>query len=99
MYAFSKCTGFTGDVSLPKSLKKVGLKAFENCKNIQTVNFQSLPTGIGDQTKKTVSLSDDSYISDRADGTVGAISYTRHISNDWGTLVLPYSLTLTGSEP
>lgn len=99
MYAFSKCTGFTGDVSLPKSLKKVGLKAFENCKNIQTVNFQSLPTGIGDQTKKTLSLSDDSYISDQATGTVDAISYTRTMTSNWGTLVLPYSLTLTGSEP
>ena len=97
--AFEGCTGFTGDVSLPKSLKKVGLKAFENCKNIQTVNFQSLPTGIGDQTKKTVSLSDDSYISDQATGTVDAISYTRTMTSNWGTLVLPYSLTLTGSEP
>ena len=97
--AFEGCTGFTGDVSLPKSLKKVGLKAFENCKNIQTVNFQSLPTGIGDQTKKTVSLSDDSYISDQATGTVDAISYTRTMTSNWGTLVLPYSLTLTGNEP
>ena len=97
--AFVKCDGFTGDVSLPKSLKKVGLKAFENCKNIQTVNFQSLPTGIGDQTKKTVSLSDDSYISDQATGTVDAISYTRTMTSNWGTLVLPYSLTLTGNEP
>ena len=96
---FEGCTGFTGDVSLPKSLKKVGLKAFENCKNIQTVNFQSLPTGIGDQTKKTVSLSDDSYISDQATGTVDAISYTRTMTSNWGTLVLPYSLTLTGNEP
>ena len=49
--------------------------------------------------KKYVSLSDDSYISDQATGTVDAISYTRTISSNWGTLVLPYSLTLTGSEP
>ena len=49
--------------------------------------------------KRIVSLSDDSYISDQATGTVDAISYTRQMSNDWGTLVLPYSLTLTGSEP
>lgn len=48
---------------------------------------------------ETVSLSDDSYISPKATGTGYAISYTRTISNDWGTLVLPYSLTLTGNEP
>ena len=47
----------------------------------------------------TVSLSDDSYISPKAYGTGYDISYTRQILNDWGTLVLPYSLTLTGSEP
>ena len=52
-----------------------------------------------DNYKPIVSLSDDSYISDQATGTVDAISYTRQISNDWGTLVLPYSLTLTGDEP
>ena len=97
--AFYNCYRFTGDLSLPKSLEVVGSWSFEKCKNIQTITFQSLPTGIDKQEKKTVSLSDDSYISDQATGTVDAISYTRQMSNDWGTLVLPYSLTLTGSEP
>lgn len=101
-YAFFGCTGFTGDLSLPKSLEVVGSLPFVYCKNIKTVNFQSLPEGIlgkvGNQMK-TVSLSDDSYISDKATGTVDAISYTRQMSNNWGTLVLPYSLTLTGNEP
>ena len=61
-----------------------------------------MPNGISaylGAQKKTVSLSDDSYISDKASGTVDAISYTRQMSNDWGTLVLPYPLTLNGSEP
>ena len=100
--AFYNCNGFTGDLSLPKSLEVVGSGSFENCNKIQTINFQSLPIGIsvylGGQTK-TVSLSDDSYISDKASGTVNAISYTRVMSSDWGTLVLPYPLTLTGDEP
>ena len=100
--AFYNCNGFTGDLSLPKSLEVVGSGSFENCNKIQTINFQSLPIGIsvylGGQTK-TVSLSDDSYISDRADGPVGAISYTRTMTSNWGTLVLPYPLTLTGDEP
>ena len=97
--AFADCNGFTGDLSLPKSLEVVGSRSFENCNKIQTINFQSLPTGIDKQEKKTVSLSDDSYISDQTTGTADAISYTRQMSNDWGTLVLPYALTLTGNEP
>ena len=98
--AFSYCSGFTGDLLLPKSLEVVGYRSFEDLNYIQPINFQSLPTGIGNQNKyKTVSLSDDSYISDQAAGPVGAISYTRTMTSNWGTLVLPYSLTLTGNEP
>ena len=101
--AFYNCKGFTGDLSLPKSLEVVGTGFLEKCNNIQTITFQSLPKGIsgylGDLTK-TVSLSDDSYISsNKEDGTIDAISYTRTMSSNWGTLVLPYSLTLTGDEP
>ena len=103
--AFSDCLNLnavTGQVTLPKSLEKIGFYVFGNTNNIKTVNFQSLPEGISgflDQKKKAVSLSDESYISDKASGTVNEISYTRQMSNNWGTLVLPYSLTLTGSEP
>ena len=103
--AFYDCqnlSAVTGQVTLPKSLKKIGKDVFLNTDNINTVNFQSLPEGISGflgQKKKAVSLSDDSYISDQASGTVNEISYTRKMSNNWGTLVLPYSLTLTGEEP
>ena len=103
--AFSDCQNLnavTGQVTLPKSLEKIGFYVFGNTNNIKTVNFQSLPEGISGflgQKKKAVSLSDESYISDKASGTVDEISYTRQMSNNWGTLVLPYSLTLTGSEP
>ena len=102
--AFSDCQNLnavTGQVTLPKSLKKIGYYVFSNTNNIKTVNFQSLPesiSGILGNNKKAVSLSDDSYISDMARGTVNEISYTRQMSNNWGTLVLPYSLTLTGEE-
>ena len=100
--AFWGCTGFTGNLTLPKSLEFVTSNSFNECNNIQTFKFQSLPEffkGSLNDYKPIVSLSDDSYISDQATGTVDAISYTRQMSNDWGTLVLPYSLTLTGSEP
>ena len=104
-HAFYGCLNLnavTGQVTLPKSLKKIGDNVFLDTDNINTVNFLSLPEGISRNLgykKKAVSLSDESYISDKASGTVNEISYTRQMSNNWGTLVLPYSLTLTGSEP
>ena len=100
--AFGGCTGFTGNLTLPKSLEVVYNNSFNECNNIQSFKFQSLPEVIQGNLnyyKPIVSLSDDSYISPKATGTVDAISYTRQMSSDWGTLVLPYSLTLTGSEP
>ena len=102
--AFYDCQNLnavTGQVTLPKSLKKIGDNVFLDTDNINTVNFLSLPEGISGSLgykEKAVSLSDDSYISDQASGTVNEISYTRKMSSDWGTLVLPYSLTLTGEE-
>lgn len=109
-FAFWCCNNLTiesenpSQVTVPKSLEKIGEKAFVDCNQIKTINFQSLPEGISsilgyDMQINTVSLSDDSYISPKAYGTVYDISYTRQMSNDWGTLVLPYSLTLTGNEP
>ena len=103
--AFRGCSGFTGDLSLPKSLEIVGSLSFTNCKKIKTIKFQSLPKVLDGSLdnyrnyKAIFSLSDDSYISDQATGTVDAISYTRKMSNNWGTLMLPYPLKLTGSEP
>ena len=109
MYAFQACTNLNkgsenpSQVTLPESLEKIGKYAFSLCDQIKTVNFQSLPEGIseylGKSLKKAVSLSDNSFISPKASDTVNEISYTRQMSNDWGTLVLPYALTLTGSEP
>ena len=108
MYAFLSCKNLNkgsenpSQVTLPESLEKIEGGAFYRCDQIKTVNLQSLPEGVlvnlGDK-KKAVSLSDNSFISPKARGTVDAISYTRQMSNDWGTLVLPYDLTLTGSEP
>ena len=107
-FVFQSCTNINknsqtpGQVTLPKSLEFIGINVFIDCEQINSVKFQSLPIGINDNIagqQKTVSLSDDSYFTTAASGTVNAISYTRQMSNDWGTLVLPYSLTLTGSEP
>ncbi len=100
--AFYECSGFNGTLTLSNNLKVIGDRVFSGCNKIKTIKFQSLPEvleGSLNDYKPIVSLSDDSYISYQARGTVDAISYTRTISNDWGTLVLPYSLTLTGNEP
>ena len=106
-FAFQSCTNINknsqtpGQVTLPKSLKFIGIDVFIDCEQINSVKFLSLPSGVCDDIggqQKTVSLSDDSYFT-WATGTVDAISYTRQMSNDWGTLMLPYSLTLTDSEP
>ena len=105
--AFNSCTALNGDsenpsqITLPESLEKIHDYVFRYCNNIKTIKFQSLPEGISKSigAQKTVSLSDDSYISDKASGTVNEISYTRTMTSNWGTLVLPYPLTLTGNEP
>ena len=105
--AFNLCTALNGDsenpsqITLPESLEKIHDYVFSYCNNIKTIKLQSLPEGISRNLgvhTQTVSLSDDSYISDKASGTVNEISYTRQMSSNWGTLVLPYSLTLTGEE-
>ena len=105
--AFNLCTALNGDsenpsqITLPESLEKINDYAFSDCNKIKTIKFQSLPEGISKSigAQKTVSLSDDSYISDKASGTVNAISYTRVMTSNWGTLVLPYPLKLTGNKP
>ena len=105
--AFYSCTALNGDsenpsqITLPESLEKINEGVFRYCNKIKTIKFQSLPEGISKSigAQKTVSLSDDSYISDKASGTVNEISYTRQMSSNWGTLVLPYPLTLTGNKP
>ena len=106
--AFNLCTALNGDsenpsqITLPESLEKIHDYVFSYCNNIKTIKLQSLPEGISRNLgvhTQTVSLSDDSYISDKASGTVNEISYTRTMTSNWGTLVLPYPLTLTGNEP
>ena len=105
--AFYSCTALNGDsenpsqITLPESLEKINEGVFRYCNKIKTIKFQSLHEGISKSigAQKAVSLSDESYISDKASGTVNEISYTRTMTSNWGTLVLPYPLTLTGEEP
>ena len=95
--AFSICKNLKAQITFPATLEKIGTDVFSGATNIKNIKFQSLPQGI--DNIKDVILNDASFISDQATGTVNNISYSRTISNPWGSLVLPYSLTLTGNEP
>ena len=99
--AFSNCNKLKAQIiTFPATLEKIGTDVFYRVTSIKSVKFQSLPQGINNIIKqKDVILNDASFISDQATGTVNNISYSRTISNPWGSLVLPYSLTLTGNEP
>lgn len=90
-------------VVLPATLEEIEQYAFKNSK-IESLKFLSLPKGLNNiqafsNTPQYVSLSDASYISELTDGNVKEASYSRTMSNTWGTLVLPYNLKLTGEEP
>ena len=90
-------------VVLPATLEEIEESAFWGSK-IQSFKFLSLPKGLNfiqgsSNIPQYVSLSDASYISELTDGKVKRASYSRTMSNTWGTLVLPYNLKLTGDEP
>ena len=97
--AFSSCGKLTAQITFPATLEKIGTDVFSGTTNIKNIKFQSLPQGINNIKQKDVILNDASFISDQATGTVNKISYSRTITQTWDTLVLPYSLTLTGNEP
>lgn len=97
--AFSSCGKLKAQITFPATLEKIGTDVFSGTTNIKSVKFQSLPQGINNIKQKDVILNDASFISDQATGTVNNISYSRTITPTWGTLVLPYSLTLIGNEP
>lgn len=98
--AFYNCNKLKAQIiTFPATLEKIGTDVFYRVTSIKSVKFQSLPQGINNIKQKDVILNDASFISDQATGIVNNISYSRTISNPWGSLVLPYSLTLTGNEP
>ena len=104
IHAFYNCTGFTGDFVLPSALESIGINAFGYTQEKNKLVFQSLPKGMRYSysfcnMKKCVNLSDASYVADDATVNLDEASYSRTMSNTWGTLMLPYKITLTGNEP
>ena len=92
------------EVTLPESLEAMGGYAFGG-NYIKTLKFKSLPEGVFNYvpgvTTRTVSLTDASFVSDKPCSAmdISTISYTRTLSDKWGTLVLPFAIEPTGKEP
>ena len=110
MGAFQECENLNknsktpSEVTLPESLEAMGEYAFGG-NYIKTLKFKSLPEGVFnyvyDVTTRTVSLTDASFVSDKPHPAmeINTISYTRILSDKWGTLVLPFAIEPTGKEP
>ena len=110
MGAFQECKNLNknsktpSEVTLPESLEAMGKYAFGS-NYIKTLKFKSLPEGVFNYvpgvTTRTVSLTDASFVSDKPHPAmdINTISYTRILSDKWGTLVLPFAIEPTGKEP
>lgn len=108
--AFQECKNLNknsktpSEVTLPESLEAMGDHAFGS-NYIKTLKFKSLPEGVFNYvpgvTTRTVSLTDASFVSDKPCSAmnINTISYTRTLSDKWGTLVLPFAIEPTGKEP
>lgn len=108
--AFQECENLNKNsktpsvVTLPESLEAMGEYAFGG-NYIKTLKFKSLPEGVFNYvpgvTTRTVSLTDASFVSDKPHPAmdISTISYTRTLSDKWGTLVLPFAIEPTGKEP
>ena len=108
--AFQECENLNknsktpSEVTLPESLEAMGDRAFGS-NYIKTLKFKSLPEGVFNYeygvTTRTVSLTDASFVSDKPHPAmdISTISYTRTLSDKWGTLVLPFAIEPTGKEP
>ena len=109
-FAFQECENLNKNsktpsvVTLPESLEAMGEYAFGG-NYIKTLKFKSLPEGVFNYvygvTTRTVSLTDASFVSDKPHSAmnIDTISYTRTLSDKWGTLVLPFAIEPTGKEP
>ena len=83
-------------VVLPTTLENLDYGCFNS---IEKLTYQSWIGGTIRCCKEQICLSDASYIYEGGMAEGLDISYTRTFSNTWGTLVLPFAMTLTGDEP
>ena len=81
---------------LPTTLEDLAFGCFNS---IEKLTYQSWIGCTIRCCKEQICLSDASYIYEGGMAEGLDISYTRTFSNTWGTLVLPFAMTLTGDEP
>ena len=95
--AFNDLNGLSDkQVVLPTTLENLDFGCFNS---IEKLTYQSWIGGTIQCCKEQICLSDASYIYEGGMAEGLDISYTRTFSNTWGTLVLPFAMTLTGDEP
>ena len=95
--AFNNLNGLSDkQVVLPTTLEDLAFGCFNS---IEKLTYQSWIGCTIRCCKEQICLSDASYIYEGGMTEGLDISYTRTFSNTWGTLVLPFAMTLTGDEP
>ena len=95
--AFNNLNGLSDkQVVLPTTLEDLAFGCFNS---IEKLTYQSWIGCTIKCCKEQICLSDASYIYEGGMAEGLDISYTRTFSNTWGTLVLPFAMTLTGDEP
>ncbi len=99
---FVGCESLTS-VVIPNSVTTIGEGAFADCYSLQSVEIASLPLFGGDAFYDvpcgiSIALTDESYVCgekefDDSDlPSLQSASYTRQMTNEWGTLVLPFGI-------
>lgn len=105
----SFCTcHFQGTLNIPSTVTNIGESAFGNCTWFTSIAMNSIPmakNGIfsGCTSNISLTLTDDSYVT-TATGNyfpeVTSATYTRTgIKNKWGTIVLPFDVTIDNNAP
>ena len=100
-------------LTIPNSVSSIGQGAFAQCQHLETMMMNSIPecfsqTFLTSYAYNTIpdihlSLSDSSYVCTTENryfpALASAPTYTRSgIRNQWGTIVLPFALSLDGTE-
>lgn len=99
--AFYGCDLLASDFVFSCSLRSIGQNAFLGCNSLGSLTFHSFPNfGGKDQynTSVIVNLTKDSYVcceSQFSLPTFSSLKYTYSSNEDWGALVLPFTVRTT----
>lgn len=100
--AFAACTGLSGSLILPESLKRINIGAFSNCDYLTNFELHSIPYVAENSlnpiaSKLSLVLSDNSYIYPSVQPgifpSITNFSYSVSLSQDWNSCVLPFAVS------